>query len=325
MMSYIIYNRRIVMTNSVFWGEKRYYSLDYYIKHTFGEKLYKLSLDGGMTCPNRDGTLGTHGCIFCSAGGSGDFAASRTLSIKEQLEQAKEKVSQKHTSSSYIAYFQAYTNTYAPLPYLERVFTDAIMEPEVKVLSIATRPDCLSSNVLDLLESLNKIKPIWIELGLQTIHKSTSDFIRRGYELDVFEKAVYDLKKRGIKVIVHTILCLPNEDKSMMFDTISHLNKMPIDGIKLQLLHVLKGTDLATHYEKEPFYLPTLEEYLELLGFIISHLRPDIVIHRITGDGPKALLIAPLWTGNKRLVLNSIQKYFKDSDIWQGKNYSPDF
>ena len=176
------------MTNSVFWGEKRYYSLDYYIKHTFGEKLYKLSLDGGMTCPNRDGTLGTHGCIFCSAGGSGDFAASRTLSIKEQLEQAKEKVSQKHTSSSYIAYFQAYTNTYAPLPYLERVFTDAIMEPEVKVLSIATRPDCLSSNVLDLLESLNKIKPIWIELGLQTIHKSTSDFIRRGYELDVFEK-----------------------------------------------------------------------------------------------------------------------------------------
>ena len=312
------------MTSLKNWGEKRYYSLDFFIKQTFGEKLYKLSLDGGMTCPNRDGTLGTRGCIFCSAGGSGDFAANRTLSIKEQLQQAKEKVSQKHTGSFYIAYFQAYTNTYGPLPHLERIYTDAIMEPEVKVLSIATRPDCLSDEVLDLLESLNKIKPVWIELGLQTFHKSTSDFIRRGYDLDVFEKAVYDLKKRGITVIVHTILCLPNETKTMMLDTISYLNQMPIDGIKLQLLHVLKDTDLASYYEENPFFLPTLEEYLDILGSAISHLRPNIVVHRITGDGPKSLLIAPLWTSNKRLVLNSIQKHFKDSDIWQGKNYHPD-
>ena len=306
------------------WGEKRYHSLDYYIKQTYGEKLYKLSLDGGMSCPNRDGTLGTGGCIFCSAGGSGDFAGDRKYSIKGQLANARTLVEKKYSGSSYIAYFQAYTNTYAPVSYLERIYTEAIAEPDVKVLSIATRPDCLTEEILDLLARLNKVKPVWIELGLQTIHKSTSDFIRRGYELDVFEKAVYDLEKRGISVIVHTILCLPNETKDMMLGTISYLNKMPISGIKLQLLHVLKGTDLATDYEETPFFLPTLEEYLELLGCIISHLRPDIVVHRITGDGPKPLLVAPLWTGNKRLVLNSIQKHLRDSDIWQGKDYHPD-
>lgn len=304
-------------------NENRYYSLNDYIKQTFGEKMYKLALDGGMSCPNRDGTLEKGGCIFCSAGGSGDFAADRNLPIREQIKNAKQLVSQKHTGSSYIAYFQAYTNTYAPVAYLERIFTEAIQEPDVKVLSIATRPDCLPEETLDLLEHLNRIKPVWVELGLQTIHKTSSDFIRRGYELDVFEKAVYDLKKRGISVIVHTILYLPNETRDMMLKTISYLNKLPIDGIKLQLLHVLKGTDLADYYESNPFHLPDLEEYLETLGCMISHLRPDIVVHRITGDGPKSLLIAPLWTGNKRHVLNSIQKYFKNSDIRQGKDYIP--
>lgn len=304
-------------------NEKRYYSLDDYIKQTFGEKLYKLSLDGGMSCPNRDGRLGTGGCIFCSTGGSGDFAGNRNSSVKERLETAKILVQKKHTGSSYIAYFQAYTNTYAPVPYLESIYTEAIGEPDVKVLSIATRPDCLPEETLNLLERLNQMKPVWVELGLQTIHKTSSDFIRRGYELDVFEKAVYDLKKRGISVIVHTILYLPNETKDMMLETISYLNKLPIDGIKLQLLHVLKGTDLANYYKAVPFHLPDLAEYLETLGCMISLLRPDIVVHRITGDGPKALLIAPLWTGNKRHVLNSIQKYFKDSDIRQGKDYIP--
>ena len=303
------------------WGEKRYYSLDYYIKQNFGEKLYKLSLDGGMSCPNRDGTLGRGGCIFCSAGGSGDFASDRNLSIPEQIQNAKELVSKKHSGSSYIAYFQAYTNTYAPTSYLERIFTEAIQEPDIKVLSIATRPDCLSQETLELLERLNQQKPVWVELGLQTIYKASSDFIRRGYDLDVFEKAVYDLKGRGISVIVHTILYLPNETTDMMLQTISYLNKLPIDGIKLQLLHILKGTDLADYYMSNPFHLPDLEEYLETLGTMISHLRPDIVVHRITGDGPKSLLIAPLWTGNKRHVLNSIQKYFKNSDICQGKEY----
>ena len=304
-------------------SEKRYYSLDSYIKQTFGEKLYKLALNGGMSCPNRDGTLGRGGCIFCSKGGSGDFAADQKLSIPEQIQNAKELVSKKHSGSSYIAYFQAYTNTYATVSYLERIYKEAIQEPDIKVLSIATRPDCLPEETLDLLERINKQKPVWVELGLQTIHKSSSDFIRRGYELDVFEKAVYDLKKRGISVIVHTILYLPNETREMMLETISYLNKLPIDGIKLQLLHVLKGTDLADYYLSNPFHLPDLEEYLETLGIMISHLRPDIVVHRITGDGPKSLLIAPLWTGNKRHVLNSIQKYFKNSDIRQGKDYIP--
>jgi len=304
------------------WGEKRYHSLDYYIKETFGEKLYKLSLDGGMTCPNRDGKLGSRGCIFCSAGGSGDFAGDRRLSIKEQLVQAKQLVKKKHTGSSYIAYFQAYTNTYAPVDYLEKIFMEAISEPDIKVLSIATRPDCLTPDVLELLSRLNKIKPVWIELGLQTIHKKSADFIRRGYDLDVFEKAVYDLKNIGISVVTHVILYLPHENTEEMLETISYLNKLPIDGIKLQLLHVLRGTDLAEIYEEAPFFLPDLDEYLELLGKIISHLRENIVIHRLTGDGPKSLLIAPLWTGNKRLVLNRIQKYLKDADIWQGKEFS---
>ena len=241
------------------WGEKRYYSLDYYIKQNFGEKLYKLSLDGGMSCPNRDGTLGRGGCIFCSAGGSGDFASDRNLSIPEQIQNAKELVSKKHSGSSYIAYFQAYTNTYAPTSYLERIFTEAIQEPDIKVLSIATRPDCLSQETLELLERLNQQKPVWVELGLQTIHKASSDFIRRGYDLDVFEKAVYDLKGRGISVIVHTILYLPNETTDMMLQTISYLNKLPIDGIKLQLLHILKGTDLADYYMSNPIHLPDLE------------------------------------------------------------------
>ena len=304
------------------WGDKRYYSLDSYIKETFGEKLYKISLDGGMTCPNRDGTLDTRGCIFCSAGGSGDFASDRRLSIKEQLAQGKQLVSKKYAGSGYIAYFQAYTNTYASVSYLENIFTEAMNDEDVKVLSIATRPDCLSLEILDLLFRLNQKKPVWVELGLQTIHERSAKFIRRGYTLDVFEKAVYDLKKIGISVIVHTILYLPNETEDMMMETISYLNKLPINGIKLQLLHILKDTDLAKLYEKSPFYLPTMDEYFVLLGKLLSHLRPDIVVHRLTGDGPKSLLLAPLWTSNKRLVLNTMQKYLKDADIWQGREFS---
>ncbi|MBQ2922893.1 MAG: TIGR01212 family radical SAM protein [Tyzzerella sp.] len=304
------------------WGDKRYYSLDSYIKETFGEKLYKISLDGGMTCPNRDGTLDTRGCIFCSAGGSGDFASDRRLVIKEQLAEGKQLVSKKYAGSSYIAYFQAYTNTYASVSYLEKIFTEAIDDEEVKVLSIATRPDCLSSEILDLLFRLNQRKPVWVELGLQTIHETSANFIRRGYTLDVFEKAVYDLKKIGISVIVHTILYLPHETEDMMIETISYLNRLPIDGIKLQLLHILKGTDLANIYAKSSFHLPTMDEYFILLGKLLSHLRPDIVVHRLTGDGPKNLLLAPQWTGNKRLVLNAMQKYLKDADIWQGKEFS---
>lgn len=305
------------------WGEKRYYSLDYYLKQNFGEKLYKIALNGGCTCPNRDGKCGTRGCIFCSEGGSGDFASEASLSIQEQLFAGKELISKKYTGHGYIAYFQAFTNTYAPLSHLRQIYTEAISDPEVKVLSIATRPDCLGADILSLLEELNQQKPVWIELGLQTIHSKTADFIRRGYELSVFEKAVRDLSAIGVKIITHVILYLPGESKSDMLATINYLNSMPIHGIKLQLLHILKYTDLADIYETHPFPLPEMDEYFELLGECVSNLRPDIVIHRLTGDGPKPLLIAPLWTGNKRLVLNSMQKYFRENDIWQGKEYIP--
>lgn len=306
---------------TVRWGEKRYYSLDYYLKTTYGEKLYKISLDGGMTCPNRDGTLGTRGCIFCSRGGSGDFAESHTLSVTEQIESGKKQSAKKYTGSSYIAYFQAYTNTYASLAYLEKLYMEAILHPDIRILSIATRPDCLSTEILDLLERLNQIKPVWVELGLQTIHERTARYIRRGYDLPVFETAVSELRRRGIDVIVHTILCLPGETKPDILQTIQYLNRQDIQGIKLQLLHILKDTDLAEIYASDPFPVPDPQEYYELLGACISHLRPDIVIHRLTGDGPKELLTAPLWTCNKRQILNQLQSYFKTHDIWQGKEY----
>ena len=315
---------------TVHWGEKRYYSLDYYLKKTYGEKLYKISLDGGMTCPNRDGTLGTHGCIFCSRGGSGDFAASRTLSVTEQIEAGKQQSAKKYTGSSYIAYFQAYTNTYASLEYLETLYMEAITHPDIRILSIATRPDCLSEKILDLLENLNRIKPVWVELGLQTIHPESARYIRRGYPLEVFDTAVHELKRRNLTVIVHVILFLPGETHEMMLETIEYLNHSDIDGIKLQLLHILKGTDLAVEYQKflsDPaytgpaFHIPDADEYIRLLTECIQHLRPEIVIHRLTGDGPKDLLIAPLWTGAKRTVLNQIHKYMKDHDLYQGKEY----
>lgn len=309
------------MDATVRWGEKRYNSLDYYIKETFHEKLYKLSLNAGCTCPNRDGTCGTRGCIFCSRGGSGDFAADVSLSIPEQLRVEKEKKKSKYSGHSYIAYFQAYTNTYGPLEVLEKAFTQALTDPEVKVLSIATRPDCLSAEILDLLERLSLIKPVWIELGLQTIHESTAEFIRRGYPLPVFEEALKKLRALGLSVIVHTILYLPGESEADMLETIEYLNRQDIQGIKLQLLHVLKDTDLYDYYLEHPFFLPTMEEYLELLGTCLCCLRPDIVIHRLTGDGPKSLLAAPLWTGNKRLVLNQMEKSFRERNIWQGKHY----
>ena len=309
------------MDATVRWGEKRYNSLDYYIKETFHEKLYKLSLNAGCTCPNRDGTCGTRGCIFCSRGGSGDFAADVSLSIPEQLRVEKEKKKSKYSGHSYITYFQAYTNTYGPLEVLEKAFTQALTDPEVKVLSIATRPDCLSAEILDLLERLSLIKPVWIELGLQTIHESTAEFIRRGYPLPVFEEALKKLRALGLSVIVHTILYLPGESEADMLETIEYLNRQDIQGIKLQLLHVLKDTDLYDYYLEHPFFLPTMEEYLEFLGTCLCCLRPDIVIHRLTGDGPKSLLAAPLWTGNKRLVLNQMEKSFRERDIWQGKHY----
>ncbi len=306
---------------AVYWGEKRYHSLDYYLRQTYQTKMYKISLDGGMTCPNRDGTLGHQGCIFCSAGGSGDFAADRSLSITEQIEQGKSQASSKYSGNSYIAYFQAYTNTYAPVPYLQKIFTEAVRHPDIRILDIATRPDCLGEDILGLLAELNRQKPVWVELGLQTIHPQSADFIRRGYELPVFEQAVRGLRAANIPVIVHTILGLPGEDTEQMLAAVRYLNTQDIQGVKLQLLHILKGTGLADYYQSSPFPLPDMEEYFEIIGKCLCILRPDIVIHRLTGDGPKPLLIAPLWTGNKRRVLNRLQAYLKAHDIWQGKEF----
>lgn len=304
-----------------FWNGKRYYSLDAYLKHTYGEKMYKLSLNGGMTCPNRDGTLGTRGCIFCSEGGSGDFAASSSLTVSAQLIKAREWIASKTSCTHYIAYFQAFTNTYAPVSYLRRIFMEAIENPDVAILSIATRPDCLSDEVLDLLLELNQIKPVWIELGLQTIHPETLAFIRSGFALSDFDRAVTELHKRGIKVIVHLILGLPGETKEMMRASVSYAAALPVFGMKLQLLHILKGTDLHTYYESHPFDTFTLDDYCDFVTECVALLPPDIVIHRLTGDGPKKLLAAPLWSADKKRVLNQLQRTFREKDIWQGKYY----
>ena len=303
------------------WLDKPYYSLHAMLQERFHEKVYKLSLDGGMTCPNRDGTLGTRGCIFCSAGGSGDFAADRLLSVTEQIEQQKALITQKRPVHKFIAYFQAYTKTYAPVPYLEKLFREAICHPDIVALSIGTRPDCLGEDVLDLLDRLNRIKPVWVELGLQTIHEDTARYIRRGYTLDCFEKAVKDLRDRHLEVIVHTILGLPGEDRERMLQTIRYLNGQPIQGIKLQLLHVLKGTDLALDYERGLFETLTMESYLALLIACLERLSPDIVVHRLTGDGPKDLLIAPVWSSAKRTVLNELHRRMKLENTWQGRLY----
>lgn len=304
-----------------FWLDKPYHSLDYDMKAAFGEKLYRITLNAGLTCPNRDGTLDYRGCLFCSPKGSGDFAGDEGLSIAEQLAAGKLSLAHKRGVNSYIAYFQAFTNTYGNVATLESLYLEAIEDEQVKVLSIATRPDCLEDDILTLLERMNHIKPVWIELGLQTIHETTAQYIRRGYSLPLFEEKVRALQGLGIPVIVHVILGLPGETQAMMLETIDALNQLQVDGVKLSLLHVLRDTDLAAEYEQNPFWIPTLEEYLELLGKCILRLDPNITIHRLTGDGPKDLLIAPLWTTAKRTVLNELHRYLKTNHIWQGKEY----
>lgn len=302
------------------WNGKPYRSLDYMLRERFGEKVYKVTLNGGMSCPNRDGTLGTRGCIFCSEGGSGDFAADVSLSVTEQIESQIALLSGKRPIQKYIAYFQAYTNTYAPVEYLRKIFKEAMSHPGIVALSVGTRPDCLGEEVLDLLEELNRIKPVWIELGLQTIHEKTAQYIRRGYRLSCFDQAVENLRKRNIEVIVHTILGLPGESREEILETMRYLNKKDIQGIKLQLLHVLKGTDLAYDYLAGRFHVYEREEYLALLIECLENLDPEIVIHRITGDGPKDLLIAPLWASRKREVLNLLHHQMKEQNSYQGKS-----
>lgn len=307
--------------NTINWHGKPYYSLDAYCKNTLGQKCYKIAIDAGMTCPNRDGTLGTKGCIFCSAGGSGDFATHGT-SVAEQLEQGKKLFGDKKIGNHYIAYFQAYTNTYAPLPYLREIYTQALSHPQVCGISIATRPDCLCEDILTLLDELTAAYPakfIWIELGLQTIHEETATYIRRGYPLSCFEEAIVALHRHHIPWIVHVILGLPGETPQHMYDTIHYLNEQNPFGIKLQLLHVLSGTDLAEDYEANRFNVLSKEEYLNILIHCLELLSPEIVIHRVTGDGPKKLLIAPTWSLNKRDVLNTLHQEMKRRNTYQGR------
>ena len=293
-----------------------YLSLNNYLKNEFGCKVYKLAIDGGFTCPNRDGSLGTGGCIFCSGSGSGEFAVPSNLSVTEQIEAAKERVSSKIKDGKYIAYFQSFTNTYAPVDVLEQKFSEAINHPDVVAISIGTRPDCLPEDVLDLLFRLNKIKPVWVELGLQTIHENTADFIRRGYKLSVYDAAVRELKSRGIYVVTHVILGLPGETEEMMLDTVRYVCNFT-DGIKLQLLHIIEGTDLARLYVNSNnctedimygFECMDMNTYINLIYKCIEIIPKNIAIHRMTGDGDKRTLIAPIWSANKRRVLNALNK-----------------
>lgn len=290
-----------------------YLSFNKYLKDKFGQKVYKISLDGGFTCPNRDGKTGTRGCIFCSKGGSGDFAESREMSITEQIESGKKKVEKKIKSGKYIAYFQAFTNTYAPVEILRQKYEEAINHPDIVALSIATRPDCLGDDVLRLLDEMNKIKPVFIELGLQTIHQKSAKYIRRGYDLSVYDKAVRDLKKIGVNVVVHVILGLPNESENDMLETVKYVCESGANGIKLQLLHVIDGTDLAKDYEKGLFKTLEFDEYVNLIVKCVKIIPKDIVIHRLTGDGAKKNLIAPLWSADKKRVLNAINKALRES------------
>lgn len=322
------------------WNGKPYYSLDCFLRKQYGEKIYKVAIDGGMGCPNRDGTKGTGGCTFCSEGGSGEFAVPRSYAftsvrsgssqntgepllsgiVTKQLNEGitRLKSSQKFCGRKYIAYFQAFSNTYAPIEYLRSLYQEAIAHPDTAVLSIATRPDCFSPEIYDLLSECQQKKPVWIELGLQTMHDRTAKAFHRGYPLSCYENTVCELKKRGIPVITHVILGLPGESKADMLQTIQYLNHQRIDGIKLQLLHILKGTPLARDLKNGLVKPLTKNEYVDILLDCITHLSQDIVIHRLTGDGPKDLLLAPQWSLNKREILNYIAHQMKIKHLYQG-------
>jgi len=291
-----------------------YKSLNQYLKERFGTKVYKIALSSGCTCPNRDGTVGVGGCIFCADTGSGDFAQSATLPIKEQIKLAKEKVAAKNKGGKYIAYFQSFTNTYGSVEFLEPKFLEAMQDEEVVAISIATRPDCLQEDILRMLTRLNAIKPVWVELGLQTIHPRTAEYIRRGYPLAVYDKAVKDLHAIGVEVITHVIIGLPDETKEEMLSTVQYVVESKAEGIKLQLLHVIEGTDLAEEYAAGKFNTLTMEEYLQIIKACVDLIPDTMVIHRLTGDGNKRTLIAPEWSADKKKVLNALNQVLQGAD-----------
>ncbi len=301
---------------------ERYYTYSRFLREYFGEKIYKICIDGGFTCPNRDGSLGRGGCAFCSQGGSGEFCEDRSLSIREQLETGRRQTMAKYPAGKYIAYYQAYTGTYGPADQLQALYEPALRADHVAAIAIGTRPDCLPDEVLGLLASMNQIKPVFMEMGLQTCHDRTADRMNRCFPTSTFTDAVYRLKEAGLRVTAHIILGLPGESRTMQFQTIDYLNSLPIDGVKMSMLYVLKGTGLATCYARNPFPVYSPEAYFDILISCLERLRPDIVIERITGDAKKELLIAPRWGLGKGRVLNRIRHEMKLRDTWQGKNYS---
>ena len=302
-------------------NNKPYYSANEYYKELYGEKVYKISLNGGMSCPNRDGTIGLGGCIFCSEGGSGDFAAAPTLSITEQIDEAIGRIRSKYSGSKFIAYFQAFTNTYASVDYLEKIFSEAINNPAVAGLSIATRPDCLEQDKIDLLARLNLTKPVWVELGLQTANERTAVLIKRGYTNDIFEDAVDRLHRAGLKVITHMIIGLPGESLCDYENTVKYIANLNIHGVKLQLLHVLKNTALCEMYYRGEFSTLDQNEYIDIIVKLVELLPPHTVIYRLTGDGPRSILIAPEWSTDKKNTLNMIIRRFAERETYQGKEW----
>lgn len=314
--------------------DKPYYSLNDYFQNEYGEKCYKIAIDAGLSCPNRDGKIGYGGCTFCSAGGSGDFAVSRNVgSILEQISHGLSKFGDKKVGDRFVAYYQAYTNTYGEISQLEQLYREGLSHPKIIGISIATRPDCLSDEVLDLLSRLmSEFSPkfIWIELGLQTCHECTANLIHRGYPLSVFEYAMAKLSARRIPVIVHVILGLPGETPADMYETVSYLNRFHPFGVKLQLLHILEHTQIATQYgfsNEEPdtllppLHMLELNEYIDIVIHCLEILDPQTVIHRLTGDGPKKILLAPKWSLNKRNVLNSLHRELRQRQTYQGRLY----
>lgn len=327
-MCITIFNKRdkLCITNlkdgEIMWNDKRYHTLDYELKKVFGEKAIKLSIDGSFTCPNRDGTIGSRGCIFCSERGSGDFNSDRNVSITNQIKEQKQIMSRKWKSNTYIAYFQSYTNTYDSVENLRKKFYEALGCENIRGLAIATRPDCINEQVLGLLDELNSKTFLWIELGLQSIHNETAGFIRRGYNSEQFEKAYELLKSKNIRMVVHLIVGLPTESKEQYLETVKYISKKEVWGIKLHMLHVLKNTDLADYYDKNNFKILSRDEYINIVCDSLELLNQSTVIHRLTGDGKKSELIEPLWTLDKLKVLSDIDKELKSRDSYQGKNFS---
>lgn len=302
-------------------GEKRYNTFNRHLRDTFGGKVFKVSLDAGFTCPNRDGTKGWGGCIYCSPRGSGDFAGAVTHSVEQQFSEVKERMQKKWPKALYLAYFQAYTNTYAPVCELRKLYEEALRQEGVVGISLATRPDCLPGEVLDYLEELNKRTYLWVELGLQSIHDRTMEWVKRGHSYAEFLEGVAALHARGIRICVHIILGFPGETYEDMMATARAVAALPVQGVKIHLLHILKGTPLAKLFEKEPFPLLTSEEYVSLVVDILEILPSDMIIHRLTGDGPPNDLIAPLWSRKKWEILNAIDRELVQRNTWQGKKF----